>query len=401
MDEDFGDDAAYTAAFDTAQSSITPKAVPVTAQSPTTNTSTSNTSKGTPSKVQQPTPQPLPSRQAPSTILVSHRQRGNPILSNIKQVPWEWSDIPADFVLGQTTCALFLQLKYHRLHPEYIYQRIRSLGHKYNLRVLLAMVDIENHEEALKELSKTSLINNLTLILCWSAKEAGHYLELFKSFEGASSNSIRAPQARGYSEKLTEFVTAPRSINKTDALSLVANFGSLRDAINARPEEISLVGGWGEKKVQRWYGAVNEPFRTRKAAKRGAGTGTTRESSRVELGRDVTHGGPARDDITAADDEIMTAEDRGSAARRTKDDVRGWESGEEGDEEMLIAAAEDHAREQQATGGQPGSVERDGTSKRTDKGIPSGGDEHAEVNKDGEGLSGDIVAALARLREHG
>ena len=43
------------------------------------------------------------------------------------------------------------------------------------------MVDITNHEEALKELSKTSMINNLTLILCWSAQEAAGYLELFKS----------------------------------------------------------------------------------------------------------------------------------------------------------------------------------------------------------------------------
>ncbi|KAG7123694.1 Mating-type switching protein swi10 like [Verticillium longisporum] len=63
-----------------------------------------------------------------------------------------------DFVLGLTTCALFLSLKYHRLHPEYIYQRIRNLQGKYNLRIILAMVDIPNHEDSLRELSKTSLI---------------------------------------------------------------------------------------------------------------------------------------------------------------------------------------------------------------------------------------------------
>ena len=50
------------------------------------------------------------------------------------------------------------------------------------------MVDIETHEESLKELSKTSLINNVTVILCWSALEAGRYLELYKTYEHAAPN---------------------------------------------------------------------------------------------------------------------------------------------------------------------------------------------------------------------
>src|SRR5215469_4793663 len=107
-------------------------------------------------KVQQPKPQALPQRAGPSSILVSTRQKGNPVLNSIRGHAWEYSDIPADFVLGATTCALFLSLKYHRLHPEYIYNRIRGLQGKYNLRILLVMVDIPNHEESLKELSKTS-----------------------------------------------------------------------------------------------------------------------------------------------------------------------------------------------------------------------------------------------------
>lgn len=33
-------------------------------------------------------------------------------------------------------------LRYHRLHPEYIHQRIERLGQSYNLRILLLMCDI-------------------------------------------------------------------------------------------------------------------------------------------------------------------------------------------------------------------------------------------------------------------
>lgn len=59
--------------------------------------------------VKQPTPQALPQRSAGSSILVSPRQKGNPVLACLKSMPWEYSDIPADYGLGLTTCALFLR----------------------------------------------------------------------------------------------------------------------------------------------------------------------------------------------------------------------------------------------------------------------------------------------------
>lgn len=239
-------------------------------------TSASNTP---PPKVQQPKPQTLATRSSPSAILVSTRQKGNPILNHVKLLPWEYADIPADYVIGSTTCALFLSLKYHRLHPEYIYTRIRLLGGKYNLRIILIMVDIPNHEDSLKELSKTSIINNLTLILCWSAPEAAHYLELFKSSENAQPTAIRTQQPQSYKDSLVDFVTVPRSVNKSDSASLISTFGSLQNAINAQPEQISSVPGWGEKKVRQWCSAVREDFRVETA--KGA-TAPRREIERLE-----------------------------------------------------------------------------------------------------------------------
>ena len=262
-----------------------------------------------PSKVQQPKPQALPSRNAPSSILVSPRQKGNPILNSVRSVAWEYSDINADYVVGATTCALFLSLKYHRLHPEYIYNRIRDLKGQYNLRILLTMVDIENHEDPLRELSKTSLVNNVTVMLCWSAQEAGRYLELFKTFENAAPTSIRAQQASTYPEKMVEFITVPRSINKTDAVGLVSNFGSIRTAIIAGPEEIGLIAGWGDKKVQRWCNAVREPFRVKKAARRGI----SRDDTRATMSRDIS--------MAEGENQTPVRTDAGDTAHRRVDEA--------------------------------------------------------------------------------
>ncbi|KAI9811908.1 MAG: ssDNA endonuclease and repair protein rad10 [Phylliscum demangeonii] len=308
--DDFGDDADLAAAFQHAERSLptqaaVPASHPVSSSSSaaarppaatvtlTTTTTTTNTPT-TPAGVQQPKPQALPVRRGPSAILVSARQKGNPILNGIQSVAWEYADIVADYVVGNTSCVLFLSLKYHRLHPEYIYGRMRALAGKYRLRVLLTLVDIDGHEEPLRELAKTGLVNNWTLLLCWSAPEAGRYLSLLKTYEHSSPNAIRAQQATGYNEKLVEFVTVPRSINKTDAISLVGNFGSVRAAVEAGPEEIGMIGGWGEKKVNVWCRSVREDFRVGRAKKRGGGE-TARE--------------PTRDRVVVDDDPLFAADD--------------------------------------------------------------------------------------------
>lgn len=36
-------------------------------------------------------------------------QRGNPVLKFVRNVPWEFGEVIPDYVLGQSTCALFLR----------------------------------------------------------------------------------------------------------------------------------------------------------------------------------------------------------------------------------------------------------------------------------------------------
>ena len=241
------------------------------------------------------------------------------------------------------------------------------------------MVDIENHEEPLKELSKTSLINNVTIILCWSAQEAGRYLELFKSFEHASSSSIRAHQSTTYADRLNDFITVPRSINKTDALSLISNFGSIRRAVCASPEEVALVDGFGEKKVQRWCNTVRENFRVKKAAKRGV----SRENSRATLSRDVSKadGEPIVEAEARPESSFGPRRTPGASTLRTVSSSIAAETGPDTLNED--ADAEEALRELNASSPRNGSV-----SAQKPKPI-------------NDGISEGVSAALERLRRGG
>lgn len=311
-------------------------------------------------KIQQPTPQAITKPSSGSSILVNPRQKGNPVLNHIKSQPWEYTDkSEADYILGQTTCALFLSLKYHRLHPDYIYKRIRDLAGKFALRIVLALVDIPNHEEILKELSKTSLINNVTIILCWSAQEGARYLELFKSYEHAPATGIMGVQPRSYRDRVEEFVTTPRGVNKSDAVSLVGATGSVRNAVNAEGEVIVALGGWGEKKVRAWTGAVREPFMKMGAKRRRGQDGVTV----VPLGR-------------------VPLREMDSYSRRTLEGAKEAPEmhGERGDPEM------DGLEDDEAIARNLEEEER--TRKR-----------RVEEQKEKEKLDDGVAAALARLRQ--
>ncbi|XP_004873243.1 DNA excision repair protein ERCC-1 isoform X2 [Heterocephalus glaber] len=102
-----------------------------------------------------------------NSIIVSPRQRGNPVLKFVRNVPWEFGEVIPDYVLGQSTCALFLSLRYHNLHPDYIHERLQSLGKNFALRVLLVQVDVKDPQQALKELAKMCILADCTLILAW------------------------------------------------------------------------------------------------------------------------------------------------------------------------------------------------------------------------------------------
>ncbi|CAN6287717.1 unnamed protein product [Urochloa humidicola] len=217
----------------------------------------------------QPTSTPRPPQasssasvpQSKNAILVSHRQRGNPLLKHIRNARWSFADIVPDYVLGQSSCALYLSIRYHLLHPDYLYYRIRELQKNFRLRVILCHVDVEDVVKPLQEITRTALLHDCTLLCGWSLEECGRYLETIKVYENKPADSIREHMDNDYLSRLTHALTSIRHVNKTDVVTLGSSFGSLSQVMNASMEELARCPGIGERKVKRLYDTFHKPFK--------------------------------------------------------------------------------------------------------------------------------------------
>ncbi|EPZ34475.1 DNA repair protein rad10 [Rozella allomycis CSF55] len=179
-----------------------------------------------------------------SSILVNPNQKGNGLLKFIRNVPWEYFDDeakhpPADYILGDTTGAVFLSLQFHRLYPEYIFDRMKALLRHFKCKILLCLVDVKDHERSMKQITKSCLLYGFTLVCAWSNEEAGRYMETFKAYEKKSADMIKPKSEPDFISQLTELLTTIKSVNKTDSLAGI---------MNADINELAMCSGIGQRK---------------------------------------------------------------------------------------------------------------------------------------------------------
>ncbi len=220
---------------------------------PTTQSSSSSTSstslKTNESKVNRNTIR--------NTIQVNPNQSANKLLKHFRYVGYELNESisPAHYLMYDSCCAMFLSVKYHVIYPNYIYDKLNELRNSYQLKVLLVLVDHIEFQSSLKELTKLAIRTNCTLMLAWSYEEAANYLENYKLFAertpdiimgklNANSDVSQTPY-----QCLVEAFTSIKSINKTDAVSLISTFDTFENIVKTDEEELTLCPGMASLKV--------------------------------------------------------------------------------------------------------------------------------------------------------
>uniref|UniRef100_A0A0N5AJS5 HHH_2 domain-containing protein n=1 Tax=Syphacia muris TaxID=451379 RepID=A0A0N5AJS5_9BILA len=204
------------------------------------------------------------------------RQEGNPVLKYVRNVPFEWAEIKADFESGKDLGVLYLSLKWHKLHPGYIESRLDSDGSGYRVKVLLVLVNVEPRH-LLRELNIYCWRTRWSLVLCYSVEEAAEYLEnIHLSRNKDEYQAIYAVEERKKKRLgivdvedvqgkefrcAVELLASIRSVTKADAQRLISTFGSLKVIGNADVETLLLCPGLGSIKAQNVYKYFRTPFR--------------------------------------------------------------------------------------------------------------------------------------------
>lgn len=201
-----------------------------------------------------------------STIQASKRQAGNDLLKKFTRCAYTLVDIEPDFIVGRTACALYLSIRFHALHPNYIYERVNRLADNFELRVLLVNMDHVEDKSYLMELTKLSVRSNLTLMLSWTLEDAAMILEKLKLNEDKLPDAImEKPMNEEYGDALDQYVidaiSENRYITRVDAAFLVSLFGSFEQLVAASPEDYALCYGVGFQKGQKLHDLLHRPMK--------------------------------------------------------------------------------------------------------------------------------------------
>jgi DNA excision repair protein ERCC-1 len=211
-------------------------------------------------------------------VLVSRSQNGNPLLRHVRCVRWAFADVLPDFVLGDNACAVFVSLRYHLLHPKYLATKIASLQRAFRLRAVLCLVDTEDVVKPLGEVNKIAAMGDCVLLCAFSPEEAARYVETLKAYEKKSPDAIKERRDADYVSRLAGALTAIRGVNKVDASSLGAQFGSLAGIMRADKATLAATPGLGPTKTKRLNEALHAPFRRRNPLEKPASLAAARET---------------------------------------------------------------------------------------------------------------------------
>ncbi|CAI4684181.1 AQG_2a_G0040040.mRNA.1.CDS.1 [Saccharomyces cerevisiae] len=124
---------------------------------------------------------PFRSTRPGKTVLVNTTQKENPLLNHLKSTNWRYVSstginmIYYDYLVRGRS-VLFLTLTYHKLYVDYISRRMQPLSRNEN-NILIFIVDDNNSEDTLNDITKLCMFNGFTLLLAFNFEQAAKYIE--------------------------------------------------------------------------------------------------------------------------------------------------------------------------------------------------------------------------------
>lgn len=118
----------------------------------------------------------------------------------------------------------------------------------------------------------------MTLILAWSSEEAGKIIETYKIYENKPADKIMEKSESSpylkvfifysilfyfkcvFCLQLIQALTSIKPVNKTDAMTLITRFKTLKGILQASEYQLSECPGFGPRKAKKLYSVLHENF---------------------------------------------------------------------------------------------------------------------------------------------
>jgi DNA excision repair protein ERCC-1 len=192
-------------------------------------------------------------------LTISHRQKLNPLIPLLSSIETQWSDAAiADYEIGRNVAVLFLALKYHRQHPDYLGSRIEAFRGSFPVRILLLLVNDENPDLVISRLTSLVTSNGMNLILAFDYEEASRWLICLFNTQESPIEDLKAVNE-------TSFEIATDALNtlgasRKEAERLLHGYATLADVLNASKESLLSLGTFRSSKIDGFICAVESGF---------------------------------------------------------------------------------------------------------------------------------------------
>lgn len=180
-------------------------------------------------------------------IKVSNVQKGNKLLEYLVKTSWYFdSNMLSDYEINNTTCVLFLSLRFHICKPEYISKRLKKCMGRYKVHIVILEVDIKNYESCIEEIFDKAYAYRFTLVLSFRPEESSRYIWAL-DVNGSRRTGFPRKEVKDSRER---FISAFPKLNKNDIVALRSSFGNIKSLVNAKVDVLENINGIGKTKAQ-------------------------------------------------------------------------------------------------------------------------------------------------------
>jgi DNA excision repair protein ERCC-1 len=193
-------------------------------------------------------------------LSISRRQQGNPMIPTLEsnaEVTFLDSSV-ADFTIGKDLAVLFLTLKYHRQHPDYLSERLIEFRGSFSVRLLLFLVNDENPDRIISRMTSVMFANNMNLILAFTYEEAARWLLTLYNTQDSGVYDLRATNETQLETATDTFHAI--NLSKREAEGLLKGFPTVADVLLAPREEIARAGVISEQKTDTLLTVITDPL---------------------------------------------------------------------------------------------------------------------------------------------